>query len=35
MDELKQVLRGSPVTLVTAAKDLDGSHVAVLARLLA
>ncbi len=35
MDELKQVLRGGPVTLVTAAKDLEGSHVAVLARLLA
>jgi uncharacterized protein YeaO (DUF488 family) len=34
MDELKQVLRGGPVTLVTAARDLDGSHVAVLARLL-
>jgi uncharacterized protein YeaO (DUF488 family) len=35
MNELKQVLRGGPVTLVTAAKDLHGSHVAVLARLLA
>ena len=35
MNELKQVLRSGPVTLVTAAKDLDGSHVAVLARLLA
>jgi uncharacterized protein YeaO (DUF488 family) len=34
LDELKQVLRGGPVTLVTAARDLDGSHVAVLARLL-
>jgi uncharacterized protein YeaO (DUF488 family) len=34
MDELKEVLRGGPVTLVTAARDLDGSHVAVLARLL-
>ena len=35
MDELKELLRGGPVTLVTAARDLDGSHVAVLARLLA
>jgi uncharacterized protein YeaO (DUF488 family) len=35
MDELKQVLRGGAVTLVTAARDLDGSHVAVLAGLLA
>jgi uncharacterized protein YeaO (DUF488 family) len=34
VDELKQVLRGGPVTLVTAARDLDGSHVAVLVRLL-
>jgi uncharacterized protein YeaO (DUF488 family) len=34
LDELKQVLRGGPVTLVTAARDLDGSHLAVLARLL-
>ena len=34
MGELKQVLRGGPVTLVTAARDLDGSHVAVLVRLL-
>ncbi len=34
LDELKQALRGGPVTLVTAARDLDGSHVAVLARLL-
>jgi uncharacterized protein YeaO (DUF488 family) len=34
MDELKYVLRDGPVTLVTAARDLDGSHVAVLARLL-
>jgi uncharacterized protein YeaO (DUF488 family) len=32
--ELRDVLRGGPVTLVTAARDLDGSHVAVLARLL-
>jgi uncharacterized protein YeaO (DUF488 family) len=34
LDELKQLLRESPVTLVTAARDLDGSHVAVLAKLL-
>jgi uncharacterized protein YeaO (DUF488 family) len=34
LDELKQVLRDGPVTLVTAARDLDGSHLAVLARLL-
>ncbi len=32
--ELRDVLRGGPVTLVTAAGDLDISHVAVLARLL-
>jgi uncharacterized protein YeaO (DUF488 family) len=32
--ELREVLRGGPVTLVTAARDLDASHVAVLARLL-
>jgi uncharacterized protein YeaO (DUF488 family) len=32
--ELRDMLRGGPVTLVTAARDLDGSHVAVLARLL-
>ncbi len=35
MGELKELLRGGPVTLVTAARDLDGSHVADLARLLA
>jgi uncharacterized protein YeaO (DUF488 family) len=35
LDELKEMLRGGPVTLVTAARDLDGSHVAVLTRLLA
>jgi uncharacterized protein YeaO (DUF488 family) len=34
LDELNQVLRDGPVTLVTAARDLDASHVAVLARLL-
>jgi uncharacterized protein YeaO (DUF488 family) len=32
--ELRDAMRGGPVTLVTAARDLDGSHVAVLARLL-
>jgi uncharacterized protein YeaO (DUF488 family) len=32
--ELRDVLRAGPVTLVTAARDLDGSHVAVLADLL-
>ena len=32
--ELRDVLKGGPVTLVTAARDLDGSHVAVLAGLL-
>lgn len=32
--ELRDVVRAGPVTLVTAARDLDGSHVAVLARLL-
>jgi len=32
--ELRDIVRAGPVTLVTAARDLDGSHVAVLARLL-
>lgn len=32
--ELRDLLRAGPVTLVTATRDLDGSHVAVLARLL-
>ena len=32
--EVRDALRGGPVTLVTATRDLDGSHVAVLARLL-
>jgi uncharacterized protein YeaO (DUF488 family) len=32
--ELRAMVRGGPVTLVTAARDLDGSHVAVLADLL-
>jgi uncharacterized protein YeaO (DUF488 family) len=32
--ELRDALKAGPVTLVTAARDLDGSHVAVLVRLL-
>jgi uncharacterized protein YeaO (DUF488 family) len=32
--ELRDALTSGPITLVTAAKDLDGSHVAVLAGLL-
>ncbi len=32
--DLRQLLRDGPVTLVTSARDLDGSHVAVLSRLL-
>lgn len=32
--ELRDVVRAGPVTLVTAARDLGGSHVAVLAELL-
>jgi uncharacterized protein YeaO (DUF488 family) len=32
--ELRDALKSGAVTLVTAAKDLDGSHVAVLVRLL-
>ncbi|HET7667321.1 MAG TPA: DUF488 family protein [Mycobacterium sp.] len=32
--ELREVLRAGPVTLVTASRDLQHSHVAVLARLL-
>jgi uncharacterized protein YeaO (DUF488 family) len=32
--ELRHALKAGPVTLVSAARDLDGSHVAVLARLL-
>jgi uncharacterized protein YeaO (DUF488 family) len=32
--ELRDVLRAGPVTLVTATRELDGSHAAVLARLL-
>ena len=34
LTELRDLLRSGPVTLVTAARDLDGSHVAVLVRLL-
>jgi uncharacterized protein YeaO (DUF488 family) len=34
LEELRAVLREGPVTLVTAARDLDGNHVAVLRRLL-
>jgi uncharacterized protein YeaO (DUF488 family) len=33
--ELREMVRDGRVTLVTAARDLDGSHFAVLARLLA
>lgn len=32
--ELRDALRGGSVTLVTATRDLDGSHAAVVARLL-
>src|ERR1700754_4224808 len=32
--ELRDIVRAGPVTLVTATRNLDGSHVAVLARLL-
>jgi uncharacterized protein YeaO (DUF488 family) len=32
--DLRAIVRGGRVTLVTAARDLDGSHVAVLAGLL-
>ena len=32
--ELREAVRGGPVTLVTAARDLEGSHVTVLAGLL-
>ena len=34
LQELRDAVRAGPVTLVTAARDLDGSHVAVLAELL-
>jgi uncharacterized protein YeaO (DUF488 family) len=33
LSELRDVMRAGPVTLVTAARDLEGSHVAVLAEL--
>jgi len=33
LDELKQLARDGPVTLVTAVRDLDGSHAAVLTKL--
>jgi uncharacterized protein YeaO (DUF488 family) len=32
--DLREVVEAGPVTLVTAARDLEGSHVAVLAELL-
>jgi uncharacterized protein YeaO (DUF488 family) len=34
LDELRDAVRAGPVTLVTATRDLDGSHAAVLANLL-
>ena len=34
LQELRDAVRAGPVTLVTAARDLEGSHVAVLAKLL-
>ena len=34
LDELRDVVEAGPVTLVTATRDLEGSHVAVLADLL-
>jgi uncharacterized protein YeaO (DUF488 family) len=34
LKDLRAMVRDGPVTLVTAARDLDGSHVAVLARVL-
>ena len=34
LTELRDVVKAGPVTLVTAARDLEGSHVAVLAELL-
>ena len=34
LTELRNALKAGPVTLVTAVRDLDGSHAAVLARLL-
>jgi len=34
LDELRDVVKAGPVTLVTATRDLEGSHVAVLKDLL-
>ena len=34
LEELRELTRGGPVTLVTATRDLDASQAAVLARLL-
>jgi uncharacterized protein YeaO (DUF488 family) len=34
LNDLRAMVRVGPVTLVTATRDLDGSHVAILARLL-
>ncbi|MCV7149687.1 DUF488 family protein [Mycobacterium riyadhense] len=34
LDELRKLAKGGVVTLVTAVRDLDGSHAAVLAKLL-
>lgn len=34
LDELRALLRGGTVTLLTATRDVEGSHAAVLARLL-
>jgi uncharacterized protein YeaO (DUF488 family) len=34
LTELRDAIKAGPVTLVTAARDLDGSHVAVLTQLL-
>jgi uncharacterized protein YeaO (DUF488 family) len=34
LKDIRAMVRDGPVTLVTAARDLDASHVAVLARLL-
>jgi uncharacterized protein YeaO (DUF488 family) len=34
LSDLRELVRAGPVTLVTATRDLAGSHVAVLARLL-
>lgn len=34
LEELRDAVRAGPVTLVTATRDLDGSHAAVLVKLL-